>query len=204
MKSGRTHLSKGFLKDAKKIAIQNINTLSQYSKSGTPIIGQEPSEILTLRDEYLDLCETSQLDDAIQLGKNSFMFEEFLAKHFLEHPKDTEIFNGNRREVHFHGHCHAKALVGIQPMMEVLSKTGFNPIDLKTGCCGMAGSFGYEKNHYETSLAVGELTLFPKLRAVEDDAIICAHGFSCRHQISDGISKKAKHTAVILYESMSN
>lgn len=204
MKSGRTHLSKGFLKDAKKIAIQNIKTLSQYSKSGIPIIGQEPSEILTLRDEYLDLCEASEFEEAIELSKNSYMFEEFLAKHFLDQPKDAELFKGNGREVHFHGHCHAKALVGIQPVMDVLSKTGFSPIDLKTGCCGMAGSFGYENNHYETSLEVGELVLFPKLRAVEEDALICAHGFSCRHQISDGIDKKAKHTAVILFESMTN
>ncbi|HAC16783.1 MAG TPA: FAD-binding oxidoreductase, partial [Bacteroidetes bacterium] len=204
MKSGRTHLSKGFLKDAKKIAIQNVNKLSQYAKSGIPIIGQEPSEILTLRDEYLDLCEASQLDNAILLGRNSFMFEEFLAKHFENHPKDAELFKGNHKEVHLHGHCHAKSLVGIQPVLDVLSKAGFNPIDLKTGCCGMAGSFGYEKNHYETSLDVGELTLFPKLRAVEDDALICAHGFSCRHQIADGLSKKAKHTAVILFESMTN
>lgn len=202
LKSGRTHLSKGFVKDAKSIAKKNINELVPYVKDGIPVVGQEPSEILTLRDEYLDLCDPNELESAKLLAENSFMFEEFLVQHFEMHPDHKELFIGRGKEILVHGHCHAKSLVGMKPVLDTLKSAGFAPIDLKTGCCGMAGSFGYEEDHYEVSLNVGEQTLFPKLRAAEDDILICAHGFSCRHQISDGVDKKAHHTAVILRDHL--
>lgn len=200
--SGRTHLSKGFVRDAKAIAEKNINKLYPFANNGVAIIGQEPSEILTLRDEYPDLCDDSLLAKARTLATNSFMFEEFILKHFAENPDSTQLFNGRSKDVRVHGHCHAKALVGVDPVIDVLKRISYVPENLPTGCCGMAGSFGYEANHYEVSQQVGELVLFPKLRATEDDALICAHGFSCRHQIADGVSMKAWHTAEIIRGAM--
>lgn len=198
LQSGRTHLSKGFLRDAKKIAQRNIVELANYAKKGVPIVGQEPSEILTLRDEYLDLCDAPLLEDATTIASSSFMFEEFLLKHFEQNPQDLGLFEARGREVKVHGHCHAKALVGVEPVLELLSKVGYSPQNLNTGCCGMAGSFGYEANHYDISMEIGELKLFPQLRDADKDALICAHGFSCRHQISDGVALKSYHTAEIV------
>ncbi len=198
MSSGRTLLSKGFVKDAKKVAEKNIRKLAPFTHKGISVIGQEPSEILTLRDEYLDLCSEEQLSDAQTLARTSFLFEEFIAKHFKEHPEAGKRFQASGKEVHVHGHCHTKALVGSQSILDTLKGAGFSPIELKTGCCGMAGSFGYEEDHYDVSMKIGELTVFPKVRALENDALLCAHGFSCRHQISDGVARQAQHTAVIL------
>jgi FAD/FMN-containing dehydrogenase/Fe-S oxidoreductase len=198
LQSGRTHLSKGFLRDAKKIAQRNIVELANYAKKGIPIVGQEPSEILTLRDEYLDLCDAPLLEDATTIASSSFMFEEFLLKHFEQNPQDLGLFEARGREVNVHGHCHAKALVGVEPVLEILAKVGYSPQNLNTGCCGMAGSFGYEANHYDISMEIGELKLFPQLRDADKDALICAHGFSCRHQISDGVALKSYHTAEIV------
>lgn len=198
MQSGRTYLSKGFTRDAGKLARKNIAKLAPYAHNGIPVIGQEPSEILTLRDEYLDLCTGDQLADATKLAGQTFMFEEFIVKHFEAYPEDTSRFNGAGKTVHVHGHCHAKALVGTAPTLRLLKLTGFEPADLRTGCCGMAGSFGYEDEHYHVSMDIGELTLFPKLRAAEENDLICAHGFSCRHQIADGVSRTGLHPAVIL------
>lgn len=202
LQSGRTHLSKGFLKDAKSIAQKNIALLAPYVQKGIPIVGQEPSEILTLRDEYLDLCDASELSTATEIGRNSFMIEEFVLRHLEKNPQDIQKFNGNGKVVHVHGHCHAKAITGVTPVTEVLSKTGFLPVNLNTGCCGMAGSFGYEANHYEVSMQIGELVLFPKVREAGKDSEICAHGFSCRHQIMDGTGKAGRHTALILEEAI--
>lgn len=198
MNSGRTLLSKGFVKDAKKVAEATIRELAPFALKGIPIIGQEPSEILTLRDEYLDLCTQDQLEDAHALAAKTFMFEEFIANHFNQRPDDHQLFQARGQEVHVHGHCHAKALVGTKPVLDTFKGAGFKPVELKTGCCGMAGSFGYEEDHYEVSMKIGELTVFPKVRALEENALLCAHGFSCRHQISDGVARHAQHTAIIL------
>jgi Fe-S oxidoreductase len=196
--SGRTHLSKGFVEDAKKIATKNIRTLSPYAEKGIPVIGQEPSEILTLRDEYLDLCDETDLDDAKILASSTYMFEEFVLQHLSHHPEDVNLFTAVKGVVHVHGHCHAKALVGMKPVMELFNVLSIESKNLNSGCCGMAGSFGYEANHYDVSLKIGEATLFPKIRALDENAEICAHGFSCRHQISDVVDRKSRHTAVIL------
>lgn len=203
MQSGRTHLSKGFVRDAKKIALKNVAFLKPFAEKGFHIVGQEPSEILTLRDEYPDLCEASLLDDARQVATSSYMFEEFLQNHFASHPEDTRLFNARGQHTAVHGHCHAKALVGMEPVMEVLSAVGYIPENMGTGCCGMAGSFGYEHDHYEVSQQIGELVLFPKVRALHETSEICAHGFSCRHQIEDGTGKKAVHTALLVRNAIS-
>lgn len=195
--AGRTHISKGLLDKAKEIAERNILYLKSYAKEGVAIIGLEPSEILTLRDEYIDLCDDDMLDDAQMVAANSFMLEEFL---LLDQNRELlkERFNGANRPVMVHGHCHAKALVGMEPMLQVLSEAGYIPSDSKAGCCGMAGSFGYEEDTYDVSMQVGEQTLFPAVRALDQGMLICAHGFSCRHQIADGTGRSAEHPAVLL------
>lgn len=196
--SGRTQMSKGLLTQAKRITGENITKLHDFAKNGIPIVGLEPSEILSLRDEYLDLCDEKYLKKANTIANQSFMAEEFLLNVFNSIDDLSHYFRATSDTVKVHGHCHAKALVGMQPTLDLLSAIGLLPEDLKTGCCGMAGSFGYEADHYKTSMEVGELTLFPKLRESEDNVQLCAPGFSCRHQIKDGVEKTALHPVQIL------
>lgn len=195
--AGRTHISKGLLDKAKEIADRNIRYLSDFTRQGISIVGLEPSEILTLRDEYLDLCDDADLDMAQLVAKQSYMLEEFL---LLDNNRALlhQRFNAHGMSVMVHGHCHAKALVGMTAMMEVLSEVGYLPTDSGAGCCGMAGSFGYEEDTYAISMQVGEQTLFPAVRKLDQGMLICAHGFSCRHQIADGTGRKAEHPAVLL------
>jgi FAD/FMN-containing dehydrogenase/Fe-S oxidoreductase len=195
--AGRTHISKGLLDQAKSIADRNIQYLKPFADQGIAIIGLEPSEILTLRDEYLDLCDDGDLETARLVAKHSFMLEEFL---LLDENRSLlkERFDARGKAVMVHGHCHAKALVGMTPMLEVLTEAGYLPTDSGAGCCGMAGSFGYEIDTYEVSMQVGEQRLFPAVRALDQGMLICAHGFSCRHQITDGTGRQAEHPAVLL------
>lgn len=193
--SGRTYLSKGFLSAAKRVARRTVAELRGYAMRGVPIVGQEPSEILTLRDEFLDLVPDSELADAQRLAACSFMFEEFIV---ANSDRAQGLFREHHEPIAVHGHCHSKALVGMQPVMDTLALAGYIPQDLKTGCCGMAGSFGYEEHHYEMSMKIGETTVFPAVRALPDDTTICAHGFSCRHQLSDGMDRRGVHPAILL------
>jgi Fe-S oxidoreductase len=197
--TGRPQISKGFLDEAEEICEENIQQLSTFADQEIPIVGLEPSEILTLRDEYIDLCSDDLLTKAKSIANNTFLWEEFLATELVA----AEIEKpGNKRKVYVHGHCHTKALVGNDPLIQSFKLLGFDPVELQTGCCGMAGSFGYEKDKYEVSMAVGEQTLFPQLRELNGEYEICSEGFSCRHQIADGVGKKAKHPAVIMWEAM--
>ena len=191
---GRTQLSKGLVKKAKVLARKYIPRLAGWVDEGLPIIGLEPSELLTLRDEYPDLCGADLRDAAQAVAENSFLFEEFAAG-ILE---DRGIDPAAGDKVYLHGHCHAKALVGMEPTRKSLELAGYQPVELDTGCCGMAGSFGYEADHYEISMNMGELALFPALRETDEDALICAPGFSCRHQIRDGTGRKAYHPAELI------
>lgn len=197
--AGRTQISKGLLSDAKKIVERNIHYLKSFAEQDIPIIGLEPSEILTLRDEYLDLCDQEHLETARHVANNAFLLEEFL---LLDSHRDRliERFDGQKQEVLVHEHCHSKALLASKPSLELLSIVGYQPKDSGAGCCGMAGSFGYEKSSYEVSMQVGEQTLFPKVRSINKDVLICAHGFSCRHQIADGTQREAVHPAILLKE----
>lgn len=194
--AGRPQLSKGLLDDAKKIAHSVIEELSVYSRQGISVVGLEPSEILTLRDEFLDLCDDKLLNKAQSLGTATFTFEEFVAKHKVRLPEIQTT-----KPLVLHGHCHAKALVGNEPTIEALSAVGYEVEELETGCCGMAGSFGYEKDHYDVSQDIGELVLFPSLRK-NPKANVCAPGFSCRHQIKDGVGMESKHPAVWISEML--
>ena len=196
---GRPQLSKGMVKHAKSILDQNLPKLSNYAERGYPIVGLEPSEILTLRDEYLDLCDDDQLDHARTVAENTFTFEEFSTNVLTNQDSAAPKQPG---KVFLHGHCHAKALIGNTPTETALQQAGYEVKILETGCCGMAGSFGYEKNHYDVSMDIGELTLFPALRSLPDDALICAPGFSCRHQINDGVRKTAFHPAQLIAQAL--
>ncbi|MEX0609712.1 MAG: FAD-linked oxidase C-terminal domain-containing protein [Balneolaceae bacterium] len=198
MESGRPQLSKGFLDEAKAICTSVIEEMGVYADQEIPVIGLEPSEILTLRDEFLDLCEPKDLPTAKKLAINSFTFEEFI---ILNKNKIPDTNTGGR--ISLHGHCHTKALTGNDATVEALEAAGYSVEELKTGCCGMAGSFGYEKAHYDVSMEIGELVLFPQLREKKEE-LICAPGFSCRHQISDGVQKKVFHPAELIKNNLAN
>jgi len=204
---GRPQLSKGMLDAAKKLVNKNIPQLAEYVRQGLPLVGLEPSEILTLRDEYPDLCKDEDLKQAKLIAGQAFQFEEFIVKELKEHPQKQDSFRQTDTGAELHGHCHAKALVGNQPAIEALNYAGYSVNDLETGCCGMAGSFGYERDHYGVSMDMGELVLFPKLREKEnklqkETSLVCAPGFSCRQQIKDGTGIKAYHPAELIARNL--
>jgi len=199
---GRPQISKGLLDEARQIFQRNLPVLEGYVQQEIPIVGIEPSEILTLRDEYLDLCNAHELETAQQIADHTYQFEEFVVRVLKEQPQFSNRFIKSAETVSLHGHCHAKALVGNDPTLEALKLAGYRVSDLETGCCGMAGSFGYEADHYKVSMDIGELVLFPRLRNDENEAVVCAPGFSCRHQIKDGTGKEAFHPAELLVRNL--
>ncbi len=201
--SGRTYISKGLVKKARLLARKNIESLAPIVADGTPLLGIEPSAILTLRDEYLDLAGQDLAAQAKNLANQSFMIDEFLAKEFDEGKVDQKLFDNQERLIKLHGHCHQKALSSVVPTKKMLSIPSNYSVQLiPSGCCGMAGSFGYEKEHYELSMQIGELVLFPAVRQADEDVIIAAPGTSCRHQVKDGTNRLAKHPVEILLEAM--
>ncbi|WP_337043049.1 FAD-binding and (Fe-S)-binding domain-containing protein [Emticicia sp. 17c] len=201
--SGRTYLSKGMVREAQKIAIQNVNRLKELVKAETPIIGIEPSAILTLKDEYLELVPAHLQEAAQQLAQHTFIFEEWFAREIDRGNIKKEAFSTEKRLIKLHGHCHQKALSSLTPTKKSLSLPANYEVHLiPSGCCGMAGSFGYEAEHYEVSMKIGELVLFPTVRKQPDDVIIAAPGTSCRHQIKDGTGRIAQHPVEILYEAL--
>ena len=202
METGRPQLSKGFVQNAKELAERQIDLVEPYVTGNIPIVGLEPSEILTLRDEYTDLCRNDQVPLANTLASRSYMIEEFILEALQNSPDMKAVFAAKGRPVYIHGHCHAKALAGMEPLIEIFRLAGFEAHDMQTGCCGMAGSFGYEADKYKLSLDIGELQLFPKVRAQNNNEQICAPGFSCRHQIADGTGVRALHPVELLYQVM--
>ena len=193
--TGRPQLSKGFLDDAAEICSDNIQRLREFAERGIPIVGLEPSEILTLRDEYPDLCSEEEIVDANRIAKHSFLWEEFITNEFSG---QEDSFTERDQKVYIHNHCHSKSLVGSEPLIRAFRSLGVEPVLLQTGCCGMAGSFGYQSDKYDLSMDIGNLTLFPALNEIPDDATLCVPGFSCRHQVSDGLGLKTDHPAVIM------
>ena len=203
VESGRPQLSKGLLDDAKRLANQNVSLLKDVVTEDIPLIGIEPSAILTFRDEYPDLVDENLLEDARKLSKNVFMIEEFLSKEIEAKRISKSAFTTEKRLIKLHGHCQQKSLSSMVPAKRTLSLPENYEVQLiPSGCCGMAGSFGYEKEHYELSNQVGELVLFPTIRQQGEEVIIAASGTSCRHQIHDGTGRKAKHAVEILYEAL--
>ncbi len=201
--SGRTWLSKGLVRKAKKIANTNIEKLSHLVSEANPLIGLEPSAILTFRDEYPDLATDENVAAATHLAKYSFFIDEFIAKEMETGAIVKNQFTESSKSILLHGHCQQKAVGSLADSVKVLSfPTNFKVETIPSGCCGMAGSFGYEKEHYEVSMNIGELVLFPKVRANKDSCTIAAPGTSCRHQIKDGTGEKALHTVEILHAAL--
>ncbi len=203
LESGRTFLSKGLLRKAKQIAIQNVLLLKDVVTENTPIVGIEPSAILTFRDEYPDLVGSFLKEDANRLASQSFMIDEFLANEIEKGNLSKDSFTKEKLEIKLHGHCQQKAIASTNPTKKVLSfPENYVVEEIPSGCCGMAGSFGYEKEHYDLSMHVGELILFPAIRNTQEHVILSAPGTSCRHQIKDGTGRKVFHPIEILYNAL--
>ncbi len=201
--SGRAYLSKGFLKQAQRIARDNIDYFDGLVSEQTPLIGIEPSAVLTFRDEYLRLARNNQQEAAKRLAENSLLFEEFIYNEYKAGRITPDDFTDKEKHIVLHVHCHHKALADEKIAAEILSiPRGYTVELLDSGCCGMAGSFGYETEHYDLSLKIGELKLFPALRQAGNDTVIAANGISCRHQIDDVLDKEAVHPAVLLAEGV--
>lgn len=195
--SGRTYLSKGFLEEAKKIADINVTIFKDLVSAKAPLIGIEPSAILTFRDEYLRLATNKEA--AEKVAKNAFTIEEFFKREIVDGKITADSFSAEKKEIKIHGHCHQKSLSSVEATFAMLNLPTNNVVTIyNSGCCGMAGSFGYEKEHYQVSMQMGEDTLFPKVRATAQDVKIAAAGTSCRHQIYDGTSREAQHPVSIL------
>ncbi len=201
--SGRTWLSKGLLRKAKTIANKNIALLSPLISASTPLLGIEPSAILTFRDEYPDLASDEQLEAATEMTKNVFLIDEFIANEIMNGNISKEQFTLEKKLVKLHGHCQQKAISSVAPSVKLLSLPENYTVEvIPSGCCGMAGSFGYEKEHYDLSMQIGELVLFPAVRNQSPETIIAAPGTSCRHQIKDGTGRQALHTIEVLYQAL--
>ncbi|MCB0568907.1 MAG: FAD-binding protein [Phaeodactylibacter sp.] len=201
--SGRAYLSKGLLPQAQRLARQNVACFEGRVGEEAPLVGVEPSAILSFRDEYPRLVAPEQREAAQRLAKNALMLEEFLAREAEAGRVSAERFTKTPRRILLHGHCHQKALASVDSSAFVLSLPENYQVEvIPSGCCGMAGSFGYEAEHYELSMQVGELVLFPAVRAAPADTAVAAPGTSCRHQIKDGTGRKALHPAEVLWEAL--
>ena len=204
IESGRSWLSKGLIRKGKQIANKNIVLLKEIISNETPLIGVEPSAILTFRDEYIDLANDDQLEAAKQLSKNVFLIDEFIAGEIKKGYIKAEQFTTEEKQILLHGHCQQKSLSALSYSVDILSlPKNYTVQTIASGCCGMAGSFGYEKEHYDLSMQIGELVLFPAIRNKKSEAVIvAAPGTSCRHQIKDGTHTIAMHPVEILYEAL--
>ncbi|HEX2605874.1 MAG TPA: FAD-linked oxidase C-terminal domain-containing protein [Flavisolibacter sp.] len=204
IESGRAWLSKGLLRKAKQIAQKNIDLLYPVITEEAPLVGIEPSAILTFRDEYEDLAdEGAALNKAKKLSSHVYLIEEFLIKEAAKGHIDASQFTSDKRTIRLHGHCQQKAFGTLPATVKMLSlPSQFEVETIPSGCCGMAGSFGYEKEHYDISMQIGELVLLPAVRRLKEEVLIAAPGTSCRHQIKDGTGRKALHPVEILYNAL--
>lgn len=196
---GRPMISKGLLNDAKKQAQTNIEILSNYVRQGFPIIGCEPSCILSFRDEYPELIKT---EDAKLVAENSYMIDEFLAK--LNKAGELNLkFSALDKKILFHGHCHQKSLIGTAASLELLNlPENYKAELINSGCCGMAGSFGFEKEHYDISMQIGEQALFPAINGSDEQYEIAVMGVSCRQQVEHGTTRHPRHLAEVLLDAL--
>lgn len=201
--SGRTLISKGLLRAACKVAEKNVMMLRESISDNTPIIGIEPSAILTFRDEYPLMLDGVLRDDAVRIGRNALMLDEFVSREFERGNINKEMFTSEPKKILFHGHCQQKAIASTSSTIRMLSiPENYTVEEIPSGCCGMAGAFGFEKEHYDLSMKIGEMILFPAIRNAGPDVIISATGTSCRTQIADGTGRMAFHPAEILFDSL--
>jgi FAD/FMN-containing dehydrogenase/Fe-S oxidoreductase len=196
---GRPLISKGLLTEAKRLAAENIPRLARFAQLGIPVIGCEPSCLLTLRDEYPALVPGPE---ANAVAANAFLLEEFLARRAAD-GLPLPAFRDTPRRLLLHGHCHQRALAGMASALTALRlPPGFQIEETPAGCCGMAGSFGYETEHYDLSLKIGEDRVLPAVRAADPEVTIVAAGTSCRQQIAHATGRRALHPAEVLAEAL--
>lgn len=203
--SGRAFLSKGMLKEATQLAEKNVAAFYRLVTKEKPLVGLEPSAILGFIDEFPDLLRGQAQENAKKLASHCLLVDEFIIQEFEAGRISKNLFSSGKKTIRLHGHCHQKALgrlVATKKMLSIPSQ--FEVLLIPSGCCGMAGSFGYEKEHYDVSMQVGELILFPTIRKLSDETLIAAPGTSCRHQIEDGTGRKAIHPIEIMWEALSN
>ena len=203
VESGRAHLSKGLVRDARRFAIWNVEFLKDIVTAESPLIGFEPSAILSFRDEYPDLMPDRLVDAAKALAKNALLIDEFIAREAGAGRINRAAFKARPQAIKLHGHCHQKALASLVPTVRMLElPAGHKVTVIPSGCCGMAGSFGYEAEHFVLSQQIGELVLFPAVRSAPADTLIAAPGTSCRHQIKDATGRVALHPVDILFDAL--
>ncbi len=198
---GRTWLAGGMVQEAKLKAAELVSALLPFADKGIPIVGLEPSCLLTLRDETLVM---GLGDAAVTVSRHALLLEEFLAREAAAGKLDAlkAALQPVTQPILLHGHCHQKAFGAVSPIMDVLRLIpGAKPELIESSCCGMAGSFGYEASHYEVSMQMAELSLLPAVRE-QPDAIVVADGTSCRHQIRDGAQREAIHVAALLAQQL--
>lgn len=201
--SARTFISKGLLRKARRRIDKNIMILKDVVNEHVLLIGIEPSAILGFRDEYPELASKSLRELAAKLAVNSFLFDEFIAGEFKKGNIKREFFTSERKDIIVHTHCQQKSVASSSSLIESLSiPVNYTVREIPSGCCGMAGAFGYEAEHYELSNKIGELVLFPEVRNAPYDTIIVAPGTSCRHHIMEGTGRRASHPADILFEAL--
>jgi FAD/FMN-containing dehydrogenase/Fe-S oxidoreductase len=197
---GRPMISKGMLADARALAAFNVERLVPAARRGLPILGLEPSCLLTLRDEYPELLRT---EDARTVARQALLLEEFVERELRAgHPLFAHARGGQGQAVLLHGHCHQKALAGTGPTVAVLKAAGYQVSEVDAGCCGMAGSFGFEREHYDLSVRIAERKLAPTVRAAEPAVQVCAPGISCRQQIEHTTGRSPRHPAELLRDAL--
>lgn len=201
--SGRAAFSKGKLTHARFCAEKNVMKLKGLIQENIPLVGTEPSALLAFRDEYPDIVREHFISDAQHIADHTLLIEEFLVQEFECGRISSNQFSDDEMEIVFHGHCHQKTLSrngALKKMLEIPS--GFKATEIISGCCGMAGSFGMEKQNYELSMKIGEMILFPYIRRLLDGTKVAMAGTSCRQQVFDGTGKRAEHPVEILHKAL--
>lgn len=201
--SGRALISKGFLPAARALAHRNINDIAPLLTPDTVLVGIEPSAMLSFRDEYPRLVNGIDSAKITNLQNNSLLIEEFLGREIRNGAITRDRFHEEEVRLVYHGHCHQKALTDLQDVMTCLSLPLNHHVEvIPSGCCGLAGSFGYEQEHYDLSMAIGEMVLFPAVRNAGLSKWVVASGTSCRHQILHGTGRRAVHPVEVLYKAL--
>ncbi|HKK88700.1 MAG TPA: FAD-binding and (Fe-S)-binding domain-containing protein [Saprospiraceae bacterium] len=201
--SGRAAMSKGFLDYAKGCAEKNVDVFYPHVLEGKTIVGLEPSAVLSFREEYPKLVKKELVDQANMVSENTFCFEEWLFREIQSGNITTNQFDTNNRNIFYHSHCHQKALSQTEEALLALSlPDGHTVREIPSGCCGMAGAFGYEQEHFAVSEQIAHLKLVPFIRKIPEDSHIVSSGFSCKHQIADFADKKIWHPAELMLESI--
>lgn len=201
--SGRAAMSKGLLKRARRLARKNVLALKDVISAQLPLVGVEPSAILSFRDEYPDLAGNDLRQEAEALASNCMLYDEFIMREVEAGRITQSQFSEKKLNIKLHGHCHQKSLASVEPSAKMLSlPVNYKVETMPTGCCGMAGAFGYEKEHYDVSISIGEQALFPLVRLAGEQDVISAPGVSCRQQIKDGTGRIALHPVQILRDAL--